>query len=514
MQEAKIPIKTKIATSIMIILGLLFFSSSFLNTLVEMSHCWIASFCSLHHYVRIIPSVLFLLLIIFSVFILKRKRWGWWGGVFSVIFCSIWVFFSVYKYEYKYENPLFFSSILLLIWTSILALLFSERKYYWEVSVPIKIKINQKVKFIGGIIVIIFAIAGWQVWEVYHPQGKVIISTDKTIYKIGEPIKLTVRNNLNRGIWYCDSGCSYWWGLEKFTQDGRWKNIPVEIPHTSICFYSPYCILLRVEPGSEISYLWDGRFQDPKKRSVVSLDPGVYRFNFEYRYGFRYAYKEKIIYSNVFKIQGRKEQKEETNFPEVKIPDESVILEKEATSTQPEKSTSTVEGTFIEEIDISDWKIYRNEEYGFELKYPPDWFVEKSATGEEIYFKFGEKRRIIIPEEGEINVEKIGLTIRIVRKESGILENLISERFLPLEEDETIEPITFGVEDYKGILVKKFKTVGVVKLIPRVFIKRNDSLYELEGEIPSLVTSSEFFSTQYNYDKVYNQMLSTFRFLE
>ena len=148
------------------------------------------------------------------------------------------------------------------------------------------------------------------------------------------------------------------------------------------------------------------------------------------------------------------------------------------------------------------------------MKYPPDWFVEKSATGEEIYFKFGEKRRIIIPEEGEINVEKIGLTIRIVRKESGILENLISERFLPLEEDETIEPITFGVEDYKGILVKKFKTVGVVKLIPRVFIKRNDSLYELEGEIPSLVTSSEFFSTQYNYDKVYNQMLSTFRFLE
>lgn len=68
-----------------------------------------------------------------------------------------------------------------------------------------------------------------------------------------------------------------------------------------------------------------------KKRSIVSLDPGVYRFNFEYRYGFRYAYKEKIIYSNVFKIQGRKRQKEEVNLPEVEIPDELVILEKEAT---------------------------------------------------------------------------------------------------------------------------------------------------------------------------------------
>jgi len=327
MQEAKIPIKTKIATSIMIILGLLFFLSSFLNALVEMNHCRTVFFCPLHHYVRIISPAFFLLLIIFSVFILKRKRWGWWGSVFSVIFCSIWIFFSVYKYE----NSLFFSSILLLIWTSILVLLFSERKYYWKVSAPIKIKINQKVKFIGGVIVIIFTIAGWQVWEVYHPQGKVIISTAKTIYKIGEPIKLTVRNNLNRDIWYCDSGCSYWWGLEKFTQDGRWKNTLVEIPHTSICFHPPYCTLLRVEPGSEISYLWDGRFRDPKKRSIVSLDPGVYRFNFEYRYGFRYAYKEKIIYSNVFKIQGRKRQKEEVNLPEVEIPDELVILEKEAT---------------------------------------------------------------------------------------------------------------------------------------------------------------------------------------
>jgi len=157
MQEAKIPMKTKIAASIMIILGLLFFSISFLNTLVEMSDCWKASSCSLYKYVKIIPPVLFLLLIIFSVFILKRKKWGWWGSVFSIIFCSIWIFFSS---VYKYENSLFFSSILLLIWASILVLLFSERKYYWEVSAPIKIKINQKVKFIGGVIVIIFAFAG------------------------------------------------------------------------------------------------------------------------------------------------------------------------------------------------------------------------------------------------------------------------------------------------------------------------------------------------------------------
>ncbi len=38
--------------------------------------------------------------------------------------------------------------------------------------------------------------------------------------------------------------------------------------------------------------------------------------------------------------------------------------------------------TSTEEIDTSGWKICRNEEYGWEIKYPPEWFVygEGSAS--------------------------------------------------------------------------------------------------------------------------------------
>src|SRR3954467_2376595 len=47
------------------------------------------------------------------------------------------------------------------------------------------------------------------------------------------------------------------------------------------------------------------------------------------------------------------------------------------------EATSTREG--VQAIDTSKWKTYRNEKYGFEIKYPETWVVRgSSGTGPEI----------------------------------------------------------------------------------------------------------------------------------
>ena len=174
----------------------------------------------------------------------------------------------------------------------------------------------------------------------------------------------------------------------------------------------------------------------------------------------------------------------------------------------------------VSQNETANWQTYRNEEYGFEVEYPRDWFVRKDTSpfGKRIHF--GEKGEEVTGAfGGKSRIEKIGFTVifysdtsELQGKENKLsLEDWISKTFLPLEEGEIKENIAFGVSNYPAILLKKYKGVGVIELITFMFAEKDGAIYEIVGYVPALPTLD--FPSEYNYDKVFGQMLSTFRFL-
>ena len=80
-----------------------------------------------------------------------------------------------------------------------------------------------------------------------------------------------------------------------------------------------------------------------------------------------------------------------------------------ATTTEPEIITS--------DIDTSDWQTYRNEEYGFELKYPKTW---KYNIGRDGFTRFTDEAKKVYVENGEeylIGVDTLSFDSEITKEE-------------------------------------------------------------------------------------------------
>ena len=52
-------------------------------------------------------------------------------------------------------------------------------------------------------------------------------------------------------------------------------------------------------------------------------------------------------------------------------------------------------GDLVSSGDTSNWKTYRNEQYGFEVKLPPDWSVESATGADKLYFLSADTKRAL-----------------------------------------------------------------------------------------------------------------------
>ena len=167
---------------------------------------------------------------------------------------------------------------------------------------------RNKIFLIGILVIGIVLICGWLVWNSQiEPNliSQVIITTDKTEYEQGEMLKVTVRNNQTKSIWFMEQGCNHqWWEIEK-QENENWKPESLMLPYIidsketcRNCIASP--LNFELKPKSEISYEWNLRYC--KNSNPALFEPGHYRLCF-YAKPTKDVYGGKIIYSNEFTIK-------------------------------------------------------------------------------------------------------------------------------------------------------------------------------------------------------------------
>ena len=170
------------------------------------------------------------------------------------------------------------------------------------------------------------------------------------------------------------------------------------------------------------------------------------------------------------------------------------------------------------EDKTADWKTYRNEEYRYELKYPPDWEIEMEAHLKEV------APMITSPKSAEIKgTLVIGVNIGAIPSSTKQAAEI--DKSAPYFVKEVIDEgkITIeGIEGYRMIFVTEYATpVGHPSptedvVIQKIYLIHNSILYELIYEEQKNVEPYTWIKDykKWAYGDIFNQMLSTFRFIE
>ena len=203
--------------------------------------------------------------------------------------------------------------------------------------------------------------------------------------------------------------------------------------------------------------------------------------------------------------------------------DKSVIIEGYyygySLVADPQETFEIKKIKIIEENKTTDWQTYRNEEYGYEIKYPVDW----------------EYREKEYPQETK---EITGLITTTGLTPKNKVCNLGEERIYPIEIVVNSESLQQFLTEEESKLTKEFKESSAYKEmhkevlineIPTIEVKDlkgetvefmidrpgKNSYFSIDNFIP-IMMSNECISSNEKDELwvIFNQILSTFRFLD
>ena len=170
---------------------------------------------------------------------------------------------------------------------------------------------------------------------------------------------------------------------------------------------------------------------------------------------------------------------------------------------------------WVEKRQLSDWNVYKNEEYGFEIEYPSKLIVRDWASKTQnwkILIYFGENKKI---GDGPVNIG--------IEKGINNIGKMCQASLAPKIQISELENAFIGKENYPA---KKFSYKGHLhNLLPEEYCGQKEELPNEELDFVRYFIEHGGTLYQIHYTKlidgkikleeaVFKKMLSSFRFLE